>query len=107
LAVEVQDSSDQKRLFKKILARAWAKAENIAACNNQHAHEVLAVTENKAEESEISGWTSYPPLSALSESVIPGWHTTIRSPANIVIADSTSMDWYPLAGSFTVRFSVE
>jgi hypothetical protein len=107
LAVAVPDSSYQKSLFKKILAQAWTKAENIAACNNQHVQGILAVTENKTEEGGTGGWTSYPPLSALGDSMIPGWHTTIRAQASIVIADPISMDWYPLAGTFTVRFSVE
>jgi len=64
------------------------------------------VTENKTEQGGSGGWTSYAPFSELAESVIPGWHTTIRAPAN-VIADPLSVGWYPLAGTFTVRFWVE
>lgn len=105
LAVAAHDSSYQKKLFKKILGMARIKAETIAAYSDQRVRGVLAVTENKADGGETGGWTSYPPLSALTESVIPGWHTTIR-PANIIPA-SSAMGWYPLAGTLTVRFGIE
>jgi hypothetical protein len=107
LAVAQQDSAYQAKLYKKILDKAREKAETIAAQSNQHVQGVLAVTENKGEKDGTGGWTSYPPLSDIATSVIPGWHTTILSPAKGIIADPSLAGWYPLAGTFTVRFGVE
>ena len=108
VAIASHDSSYQDKLFKKILDKARKKAQSIADFSNLHIQGVLAVTENKTEGREVGGWTSYPPLSDLAESIVPGWHTTVNSTLkNIVIADLSSIGWYPLAGSFTVRFWVE
>lgn len=106
LAIAAHDSSYQKKLFKKILEKAWRKAESIATYSDQNVRGVLTVTEKKKEEGVTDGWTSYPPLSALTD-VIPGWHTTLKTPSSIVLADPSAMGWYPLAGTFTVRFLVE
>jgi len=109
VAVAAHDSVFQKRLFKKNLEKAWAKAESIANYSNQHVRGVLTVTENKDEGGASGGWTSYPPLSYMAESVIPGWHTSIKAPVNIVPPDPepSSLDWYPIAGTFTIRFWIE
>ncbi|HTR31800.1 MAG TPA: hypothetical protein VMH27_21150 [Puia sp.] len=105
--VATRDSAFQDALFRKMLRQARTKAESIAAFTDLHIRGVLAVTEDKNGEGETGGWTSYPPLSALAESVIPGWHTTISGPSNIVAGDFTAAGWYPLNGRITVRFWVE
>jgi hypothetical protein len=109
LAASTQDSTYQNRLFSKVLAKGRAKAEKIAAFSDQHIRGISSVTENKADETGPGGWTSYPPLSALSDystSVIPGWHTTIY-PRDNIVADPASITSYPMTASFTIRFSVE
>ena len=109
VAMAAHDSVFQKRLFKKNLEKAWAKAESIANYSNQHVRGVLTVTENKDEGGATGGWTAYPPLSYMAESVIPGWHTSIKAPVNIVPPEPepSSLDWYPIAGAFTIRFWIE
>jgi hypothetical protein len=106
-SVATQDSSFQEELFRKILRRARAKAESIAAFNDQHVRGVLTVTEGKKEDVSGGGWTSYPPLSALTEDLTPGWHTTISGPSKIVVGNLSAIGWYPLSGTFTVRFWVD
>jgi hypothetical protein len=111
VAIASPDSSYQDKLFKKILDKARKKAQSIADYCNLHVQGVLTVTENKTEGRDGGGWTSYPPLSDIAESLVPGWHTTINtttSTTSIIIAHPSSSDgWYPLAGTFTVRFWVE
>lgn len=110
VAMAAHDSVFQKRLFKKNLEKAWAKAESIANYSNQHVRGVLTVTENKDEGGATGGWTVYPPLSYMAESVIPGWHTTVaKTPVNIVPPEPepSSLDWYLIAGAFTIRFWIE
>jgi heme/copper-type cytochrome/quinol oxidase subunit 1 len=68
---------------------------------------VLAVTENKKEDDNSGGWTSYPPLSAFASSAVPGWHTTISGPSHVIVGDLTATGWYPLGGTITVHFWVE
>lgn len=106
-AVAADDSVYQKKLFGKTFAKAHAKAEGLAVYSRQQVRDVLSVTESKAEESAIYGWTSYPPLSSLSSDYISGWHTTIRSSFQTAILDTEHLGWYPLILVLTVRFSAE
>ena len=101
------DSVFQKRLLKKILDKARAKAETIAVFSDLHVRGVISVSENRAEaDKQQGGWTSYPPLSQFAD-MIPGWHTNIGPLSGLDTTNPDAVGWYLLSGNYTIRFWVE
>jgi len=101
-AVQYADESlYQKVLYKKLIAAATLKAKIIASYSGRQLGKILSVEEKPIEKS--TGWTSYPPLSGLDNSVIPGWHTTIYPPE----LTSTVNNFIPVANTLTIRFAIE
>jgi len=106
MAVFARDESAyQKMLYKKLLDAATVKAKNIAAYTHQKIGGILSVTENKTEEEKSTrGWTSYAPLSAISDMVL----SYAVKPGDLVLnSDPRLPSLYPIKASFTVRFSTE
>jgi hypothetical protein len=97
------ESYYQNILYKKIIDQAYKKARSIAEYSKQKIGNIISVTENKADK---GGWTIYPPLSALGDSEIPGWHTNLQS-NNENLPDPDSVKLYSISSSFTIRFSAE
>jgi len=95
-----------KNLYEKLIAKATAKAKMIAASANVTLGAIYSVTEIKPDE-EKGGWTAYPPLSTLSNSIIPGWHTTIKGKAGFIFSNKTIETNYLISNSLTIRFTVE
>jgi hypothetical protein len=93
-------SEDEKRLYKKLLDAANKQANSIATLAGRKIKQVESVTEKQDE----SGYTTYPPLSSLGASEIPGWHTTIGIPD---FAPSSKEIYYPVSNTLTVRFSLQ
>jgi hypothetical protein len=95
-------------LYKKIIEKAKEKATTIAALSGQKLGSVYSVSETN-DMAQTSGWTAYPPLSQLSASVIPGWHTTIQENSSSMITDSAALkeDNYVIRQGFTLKFIVE
>ena len=92
--------SDEKRLYKKTLATARRQADNIAALSGRKIKQMESVIEKE----RVRGQTPYQPLSSLEGSDIPGWHSSIGTPA---FASSSTEIYYPIGSVFTIRFSLQ
>jgi len=105
-AVQYADeSSHQKDLYKKLIATATSKAKIIASYSGRQLGKILFVEEKPVEKG--GGWTSYPPLSALGDSEISGWHTTIYPAVQMLNRTSAINNLIPLANTLVVRFAIE
>jgi hypothetical protein len=94
-------------LYKKLIEKAQEKATTIAVISGQKLVSIYSVSETN--DMSNAGWTAYPPLSQLSESVIPGWHTTLINNSSYMITDAAAIeaDYYVIKRSFTVKFTIE
>jgi len=101
VAQYADESLYQKSLYKKLIAAATSKAKIIAMYSGRQLGKILSVEEKAIEKS--TGWTSYPPLSGLDNSVIPGWHTTIYPTEQVSIFNNL----IPLTNTLVVRFAIE
>jgi hypothetical protein len=107
VAIASDESTYQKALWEKLIAKATEKAKNIAAFTNHRITGVLSVTDTP-EEKNAGGWTSYPPLSALGDANVPGWHTTLKPTQLEVLASTLPVNTlYPIKATFIVRFALE
>lgn len=108
-AVAVQYADEllyQKALYKKLIAVATSKAKIIASYCGRQLGKILSVQEKPIERS--TGWTSYPPLSALGESNIPGWHTGTIFPTVQKLNKTPAINnLIPLMNTLVVRFAIE
>lgn len=95
-----------KNLYKKLIEKANAKATMIALLANLKLGAIFSVIENKPEDAK-GGWTAYPPLSALSNNIIPGWHTTIKGKGAYIFSGKPIETGYIISNSLTVKFSVD
>lgn len=95
-----------KNLYAKLIAKAQKNAELIATNSNKKLVSIFSVTENKVEEDK-GGWTAYPPLSSWANTIIPGWHTTIKGRNNLFFSDKEMISSYSIERSLIVRFLME
>jgi hypothetical protein len=104
--VLTDQSPYQKALYKKLIAEATSRAQTIASYAHRPLGRIISVQEKNTEKSD-GGWTSYPPLSALRDVEVPGWHTTIYPRVQILNADARINTLVPIANVLTVRFAIE
>ncbi|MEP7318956.1 MAG: hypothetical protein ABI921_09435, partial [Panacibacter sp.] len=105
-AAAKNELSYYKNLYKKLIEKANTKATMIALSGNLKLGTIFSVIENKPEDAP-GGWTAYPPLSALSNNVVPGWHTTIKGRAAYILSGKSIEAGYIISNSLTVRFSAD
>lgn len=101
------ETPDQARLYKKLLAQAAKNATLIATLSERKLGKIIAVTELSAAKNEAPGWTIYPPLSAMAGSMVPGWHTTIQSKATYNLTNEPIVSTYLISNTLTVKFALE
>ena len=96
--------STTRILNKKLLASAQNKAIQLASFGKQKIGAIISITEKNDLANE--DWTIYPPLSALRDSQVPGWHTSNFGYSSIIAGNEQSC-YYIISSSLIVRYSLE
>ena len=100
-----KDESGYTRILnKKLLASAQNKAIQLASFGKQKIGAIISITEKNDLANE--DWTIYPPLSALRDSQVPGWHTSNFGYSSIIAGNEQSC-YYVISSSLIVRYSLE
>jgi hypothetical protein len=100
------DFTYQKTLFKKLISDATGRAATVATLSDRKLGKILSVVENRKEAS-VGGWTIYPPLSAMGDAAIPGWHANFGAEAPLLNTNLPINNFVPIANTLTVRFAIE
>jgi hypothetical protein len=96
------------KLLKKLVNKATGKATEIAALSGMKIGNIISLREDPSAK-ESGGWVAYPPRSAVSTSMEPGWHESNASKRYYSSsADERSVnEQYKIENSIVVRFSVQ
>lgn len=96
-------------LYKKLVVAAGEKAASLAALSKRKLGVLLSIKENTIDKESNTGggWTIYPPLSSLSNTIIPGWVTNIKTKRTATPPNEQVITAFPIRNSLTVRFLLE